>query len=239
MVSTLREIFVSVILVVCFLSISCGSDSDSEWTFGPSQPPDSEVQNTDFAARENFSFEINLAGQTSLLLTAVNSAVIIIGTPVGNSVKIIGEKRVESDSTADAEQHLKQLEVEVQELTKEISVKTVQPEQSGGRNYLVDYTITLPMNLAVSVNQVNGSIEVSLVSSDITANLVNGTIEVHLSQDASAQLSAQTANGTITTSNLQLEDEKSSANSLEGKIGDGQNSIDLDLVNGNITVSVI
>jgi len=199
-----------------------------------------------------------------------------VGTSGANSVYIIGEKRVGSDSIADAQEHLQWLEVIVQSSADEILAKTTQPEETHGRSYVIDYTITLPpdletlienvngvvtiyaMNNLVSVANINGLValneifgntQVVLVNGQIESEVtlpldgvidmstVNGMIELHIPQNTSAQFSASVGNGVISLSNLDLQDQVSSSNSLSGTLGEGQGTISLSTGNGNIVVS--
>ena len=259
---------VLILLTACILFLSCGDD-------GPLDTGD-HVKNTDFVAEETVSFQVAVTDQIRLKVEAINGNVSIVGTSGANSVDIIGEKRVGSDSIADAQEHLQWLEVIVQSSADEILVKTTQPEETHGRSYVIDYTITLPpdletlienvngvvtiyaMNNLVSVANINGLValneifgntQVVLVNGQIESEVtlpldgvidmstVNGMIELHIPQNTSAQFSASVGNGVISLSNLDLQDQVSSSNSLSGTLGEGQGTISLSTGNGNIVVS--
>ena len=103
----------------------------------------------------------------------------------------------------------------------------------------VNGNITLVDQLGSTTATVtNGNIvaEVTLPQGgEIDFNATNGNLELDIPQNTSATFSARLANGTITTSNLSLNDAQSTTVSLTGVLGDGDGSIDLDTVNGNIT----
>lgn len=157
-----------VFLAACLVWISCGSDKsvDSE----------DNVNNTDFVTRESFSFRVDVVDHSRLRLEGVSGTITITGEPESDSVLITGERRVGSESTQDAEAHLPLLQVSVQEVGNEIYVKTTQPEQTHGRSYVVDYTITLPEGLEVSVNHVTGIVSINSVKKSVSVNHVTGQV---------------------------------------------------------------
>ena len=256
-----------ILLTAGLFWVSCSSDKtvDSE----------GNVNNTDFVAKESFSFRVDVTTHSRLRLEGVSGTVSITGEAGSDSVMITGERRVGSESAQDAEAHLPLLQVTVQEIGNEVYVKTTQPEQTHGRSYVVDYTITLPEDFLVSVNHVAGivSIEsvknsvsvnhvtgqvlldeiygstvVSLVTGGIEAevnlpengtvnfNLVTGSIGLGIPQSTSAEFSASVVTGTISTSDLVLQNQVSTPGSLSGTLGSGEGTILLNVVTGSISV---
>jgi len=136
----------------------------------------SSSKNNDFEAEEPFSFEVDVVNQIQLRLQGINGEIDITGIGGANSVIITGTKRVGSYNIHDAEEHLDELEVNVQDLVDEISVETVQPQNPGGRDYVVDYTITLPSDFEVQVANVNGLITLDSINSDVAVDNVNGQV---------------------------------------------------------------
>jgi DUF4097 and DUF4098 domain-containing protein YvlB len=157
----------------------------------------------------------------------------------------------------DAQAALRQLEVNVVELATEVFVETVQPQDSQGRNYAVDYIVTLPRNFEVSITNINGDVVVREMLASTYVDLTNGEIDgkVDLPQDGtidlstangrialdiphntSSELSANVANGRIELSNLTLLSEDRTPTSLQGRLGDGRGVITLRTVNGDIAV---
>ena len=237
---------------------------------------DDNITNTDSEAKESFSFEVAIESRFRLRLNSFNGTISITGISETDSVVISGEKRVESENAEDAEEHLKELEVRVQGLTDEVFIETIQPQETHGSNYMVDYTITLPNHFEVLVNQINGfvaidsitnSVSVATVNGDVnlqkifgstfvelingsidsevtlpldgTINMgtTNGAIELDIPQNTSAEFSANIGTGNINLINLVLLNEVSTPRSLNGTLGDGQGTIFLKTVNGNISVS--
>ena len=263
----LAKFVVLVALAACLLWINCGSDKTVD--------SDGDVNNTDFVAKESFSFRVDVVDHSRLRLEGVSGTITISGEPESDSVLITGERRVGSESTQDAEAHLPLLQVTVQEIGNEIYVKTTQPEQTHGRSYVVDYTITVPEGFVVSVNHVTGIVSinsvknsvsvnhvtgqvlldeisssavVSLVTGEIEAevilpedgtinfNLVTGIVELNIPQSTSAEFSAKVVTGTISLSDLVLQNQVSTPGSLSGTLGSGEGTISLNVVTGSVNV---
>jgi len=171
MKSTFSRIVLLVLLISCIFWISCGKDN----------PVDSSrnVANTDYVAKESFSFKVEVKDHTRLKLEAINGNVKITGLSESDSIIITGEKRVGSESIEDAEEYLQFLKVSVEELVDEVFVKTTQPEKSYGRSYVVDYAITLPKNLEILASNVNGSVTIDSINNDVTIGNINGLITLN------------------------------------------------------------
>jgi len=95
-----------------------------------SSPLNENVDNTDFVAKEPFSFEFPVSNHTQLRFDGINGNVLIKGKPGINFIRVTGEKRVGSESMIDAEEHLQELEVKVQDLSNEVFTETIQPEET-------------------------------------------------------------------------------------------------------------
>jgi hypothetical protein len=219
---------------------------------------DGDVDNTDFVASETFSYDIPLAQKTRMRLSGINGNVRIEAEDGRSSVLIAGERRVGSSSRQDAEDHLDLLEVIVTETGSEVQVRTEQPDESRGRNYVVEYEIFLPRALEARVANINGnltvvdvgggtrvetvngnvSVDLGTVSEgDIDLATVNGNIGLGIPSSTSANLSASVVNGNINISGLALSNLVTTPTSTTGVIGSGDISIELGTVNGNITVT--
>jgi DUF4097 and DUF4098 domain-containing protein YvlB len=214
------------------------------------------VGNTNFVARESFSFQV--VPRNRLILNGINGNVTITGSPGTGGVTVAGERRVESESQADADEQLRQLEVQVLDTADEVLVETSQPDSTGGRNYVIDYNVTVPVNTEVFVENTNGHVSVMDITRSTTVHLVNGqidgrvslprdgwidwmttngTIDLAVPRNTSASFSATVSNGSIGVDNLSLQSETRTPNSLQGTLGDGRGRIELSTVNGNISVS--
>jgi hypothetical protein len=224
---------------------------------GPASVNPGGVSNTNSVAAEPFTFEVGAQGRMRLRLEGVNGTISVTGSSAARSVSITGERRVGSESMEDAQGALQQLQVNVVELANEVFVETVQPQASQGRNYVVDYIITLPRNFEVSIRNINGDVSVREMLASTYVDLTNGEIDgkVDLPQDGtidlsttngpialdiphntSSELNANVSNGRIELSNLTLLSEDRTPTSLQGRLGDGRGMITLHTVNGDIGV---
>ena len=129
----------------------------------------------DVKASEPFNYTVDLASQQTLKVEGINGVVNVESVSGTNVVTISGEKVVGSESYSDAKENLKNVRVEIDELYNELVVKTVQPKHTDGRNYNVNYTITIPSHLNIDVKNVNGKI-----SGEVFVP-INGTVDLHLS----------------------------------------------------------
>jgi hypothetical protein len=233
------------------------------------------VGNNDFSAEEQFSFTVQVRDHSEFQLKGVAGTVAVNGVAGANVILVTGKKRVESHSLEDAQEYLQQLQVSVQDLTSKIEAKTTQPEHNNGRNYIVDYTVSMPNHLKAVVNHVAGNITIEAIENQVSVNnvsgnvilndiagnvfgqnvsgnieaqaampldgtinlsAVSGNIQLRVPRSSSAHLSANVVSGTISVSDLVLQDLVSTPTSLSGKSGEGRGTISLHTVSGNISV---
>ena len=208
-------------------------------------------------AEEPFTFDEAIGTQTALQLQGVSGNIEVTGVPGATSVTITGVRRVQANTLEDATAHLAELEVTVSSSANEVLVQTVQPKFSAGRNYIVNYVITLPQNFDCRIMSVNGriladtiegNVLLTLASGDITASVAlpfggevemraaNGSINLQIPQTTSAEFTATVANGTITVKNLLLSNETVTPGSRTGTLGSGDGTISLGVGNGTIAV---
>jgi len=184
---TKSSIILGIVLGIITLTITAGcdeADSDNGWA----------PRNTDHFAEEPLSYEIDLQNQTLFRLEGINGLVQISGSANATAITISGEKRVESDSVADAEAHLADLSVEIRSEETEVVVRTDQPEHSAGRNYIVNYTVILPHDLAIDAANANGTVSVQAIAANVTVVNVNGYATT---RDIAGSLSMAVVNGQI------------------------------------------
>lgn len=258
-----RILQVAGMMVGAALLAACGGVSGGDYTintggwsgewpwFWPNKPK--------FVANRDFSKNVPVAGQSRLRLDTVNGEIVITGEPGATSVTVTADLRVGSNvSRPDAETGLTQLEVTVSDLSDEIIVRTLQPINLDGRQYAVNYTITVPSNLAVEVTQVNGHVTVDDLENSLLVTVENGSVfgtvtpppggeitlwsengDLHLQipTSTSAELHARVRLGSITWDNLDFTNLVQTTQSLTGRLGGGAGLVDLDTGNGNIVVT--
>jgi hypothetical protein len=170
MKSTCKELVIGVLLTTCVYWIGCGKDKHAVSS--------DNVANTNFVAKESFSFKVQVDDHTRLRLEGISGDVIITGVSGSDSIIVAGEKRVGSESTKDAEEYLESLDVSVHDLGDEVFVETIQPEKTYGRSYVVDYDVTLPKDLEVLADNVNGDVTVESLDNSVSVGNVSGLIEL-------------------------------------------------------------
>jgi hypothetical protein len=193
----------------------------------------------DIKASEPFFYQVGLANQNTLKVEGINGTVNVQSVSGTNQVTISGKKVVGSDTYSDARENLKNLSVLIDELTNLLVVKTVQPQHSDGRNYNVNYTITVPSHLSIDVKNINGKIsgKVSVpLNGTVDLSLSNGSIELDIPHSTSAGFSASLVNGNIMVEQITLFNRVETSKTLQGIFGSGQGTISLRTANGNIDV---
>jgi hypothetical protein len=224
-------------LLILLISFGC-ADVVVDPEINPIDP--GSINNTKFKARESFLYNVDIASQNTLKVVGINGEVNVESEQGTSQVTISGEKVVGSDTYQDAYSHLKDITVEINELTNELLVKTLQPQFSDGRSYQVNYTITVPSHLNIVVNNVNGKIDGRVLMQSngmVDLSLQNGSIVLDIPQNTSADFSANLVIGSISLQNLTLYNRVVTSKSLQGRLGDGQGMITLRTTNGNIDVS--
>ncbi len=135
--------------------------------------------NHDFSAEEPFSFDVNVQHQAGLRLVGISGTISVTGSASTTVVSITGKRRVEAESLSDAKECLKQLQVNVQDLGNEVSVETVQPKDTQGRNYIIDYILVLPQTFRVQVTDVTGAVSVDSINNTVLVNCVTGSVTLN------------------------------------------------------------
>lgn len=190
-------------------------------------------------AYKSFSYSVDLTSQTFLIVEGINGTINVESVSGTDQILISGEKIVSADNYEDANSHLKDITIEMNEFANELFVKTVQPDYSDGKSYSVNYSIRIPSDLSVRVNNLNGIIHGRIsvpLNGTVDMDLQNGSIELEIPQNTSADFSANLANGKISVQNLTFNDKVATSKSLKGILSDGQGTITLKTVNGQINV---
>lgn len=166
----LRSICLTLVFILGFITIvATGGGGDD----AGNSPP---IRNTNFEVEESFYGEVEVGYGSLLVLEGINGDIIITGVNDTNSVVITGMKRVRSDSTYDAEEHLREIEVNVQSFANEIFIETIQPQDTEYLQYQVDYEITLPKDLEIQLDSANGDIILDSINNDVTVYHMNGDV---------------------------------------------------------------
>jgi len=171
MTSRFRRPALLALLATSVLWLGCDNTADPVAT-----DTGGDVANTNFEAKASFSFQVDVTSHTQVRVEGINGNVVFAGSSEATAVTISGERIVGSESVADAEAHLDDLEVSISDLGDEILARTTQPSEAHGRNYTVNYDVTLPENLAVVVTNTNGTVSVDGNRSGVSIDLANGQV---------------------------------------------------------------
>lgn len=191
-------------------------------------------------ATKTFFHNVDITTQNTLKIAGINGTINLESVSGTSQVTISGEKIVSAHTYQDASSHLEYLNVEINELTNELLVRTTQPQNSNGRTYTVNYTIKIPENLNLSVKEINGKIEGKVViplQGILDVALTSGIVEIDIPQTTSAEFSASTLNGSISTRNLVLHNKIETLRSVKGTLGDGEGTASFRTTNGIIEVA--
>jgi len=175
------------ILIICIafglLILACGDDATG---------PGGNAPDNDFVAYEPFDFQFDVANQTRLSADAVNAVFNIIGVEGSSTVSITGEKSVASSSMEDAEAHLQFLLVNATDRGNEILIESDQPDDTGGRDYNVEFDIEIPRDFDVIITAANGIANVGSMDGDVSISMANGQVAL---DEIAGNTSVNLANG--------------------------------------------
>ncbi len=122
------------------------------------------------------TFEVNKSPQ--LRVSNVRGSITVQGEE-REDVQVVAVKHLD-------DKHTERTEVQVYQKGDSVIVKTRYKDKEhwvdrlrGARVCLVDYTVLVPLNCAVRLNQVQGAIHVSNVDGQVKINAVQGEVELH------------------------------------------------------------
>jgi hypothetical protein len=141
-----------------------------------------------------FSFTVNVANQNRFRIEGINGIIDIVGVLGATTVEIRGERRVRSKSEDDARDYLRNLEVRVTDSNNEVFVKTVQPQETHGRNLEVTYYIRIPVDWETIANNANGNVLVDSLAGKVAVALANGNVQM---REISGNLTISLTNGNV------------------------------------------
>jgi hypothetical protein len=158
---------------------------------------------------------------------------------INGSIKADNMKIIENISikSGDIEIHNSEIIKNIEILNGDIELKNVGiidavSLQSGDINIIGDSTIK-------KVESKNGDIELELdkVIGEIELVNINGNIEVEISKEFDGSIEFSTKNGDVDIDDFDVKYIKKSWNSVEGRIGSGNNKIKATNINGSIELS--
>ena len=190
---TFIQLTTGLTLILILLTACGGGGVESNFTLN-NDGFDIQSSEPEFFAQETLTTELPLLNHMKIRLEAIRGDIKITGQDDADSVTVIAQKWVGSESLEDAEMHLDELEVLVTDEIDEVLVQTFQPENKQNRKYIVDYQVILPSNLETDVMLINGHVSVLDVQNSVLIDVVDG--DVFLSNIA-ASAAVSLSNGSI------------------------------------------
>jgi microcompartment protein CcmK/EutM len=145
-------------------------------------------------AADAFSTAVEVTAQTRLLLEGRNGNIRVSGVADADSVIVEARLEVRAGTVEEAQAGLEELDVDVEATGSAISVTTIQPLDTEGRTFVVDYEITVPDGLEVSILNANGNVRVESIVSNVSVGNGNGNIVL---LDIAGSAFANVANGEV------------------------------------------
>jgi hypothetical protein len=188
-------------LGLAFIAAGCGDDiTGSE----------------EFMAERSFSVGYVVTTQSHFLAIGVFGNVVVKGSTNSGEIWIEGVRRVISPyDRQDASANLARFNNLILANQNQFSVITRLPSDLRGREYIIDYEITVPEGFAVTVSNVTGDVSISAVDNavsvenfdgdvslerirgDITVELASGAIDAEVSLPVDGVVDLSTGNGNI------------------------------------------
>jgi len=146
--------------------------------------------------------------------------------------------KVEATKRAGSERALDDLRVEIEGDGDAVRVRTRYPRpRFMGGSGRVDYVIHVPRTARVTVENVNGRVEIADVAAPVEASTVNGSVEV---REAAGEVEASAVNGSVEASLARIDPEgRSRLHTTNGSVrltlpADANAEIEASTVNGGV-----
>ena len=216
------------------------------------------VSSNAYESEANESHILNLTTQTELIVQNTNGGVIVTGSDTtSNMYCLITKKVISRVSESDAQSHLSDIDITIQDNADNIKVEVDNPNNDD-RDYEITLNFIIPNNFNYILTLGNGNISVESITKNIIANLGNGNFSADvILQDTclvevavgngnlnliipgvtNALLTASVGNGNIINNGLNFQNQQISNNHFSGTLGNGAGRIMLSLGNGNVTMN--
>jgi hypothetical protein len=195
------------------------------------------VRDIDHFTSAEFAYAEPVTGPAIFRLIGINGSIEITGVPGLDTLKVWGIRQVGSDTQEDADSHLPQLEVRFSRFISSLQVETIQPGDTEGRSFTVEYHCLVPSDWEIRVTNINGGIAISAFESGVTVGNINGDLDL---EDLNGSFDIALINGGIRLDSVEGEGDLVVTNgSITGQVA---LSADGDLlastVNGIIALAV-
>lgn len=158
-------------LVPLLLAAAAGSAGCFADIFGSDEGP--------AISEELFEYGLELAGEVGLVVLGKSGDVTITSAPGSDSVVIRAVLRVSADNPDDAEAGLSELWVDVDQSSSLIIVQTAQPSALDTRDFEIDYEISTPPFMMLSISNVAGDVTINGAGSELSIQIGSGNVTLN------------------------------------------------------------
>ena len=182
------------------------------------------------------TYEVQPGGRVEI--RNVNGA-IEVEAGAGNTVEVVAKKSARGATPEDAKRNLEKLEIVEQSDASSVKVETKMGGNFFGGHGSITYIVRVPAGRRLHFSTVNGGVELSSVSGEITAEATNGGVRAH---NVSGSITATTTNGGVEVDVAQLGEQGARLECTNGGVGirlpaDARASISASVSNGGIDTS--
>ena len=172
-------------LGLAFISAGCGDDiTGSE----------------EFMAERSFSVGYVVTTQSKFLAVGAFGDVVVKGSTKSGEIWIEGVRRVISPyDRQDASANLARLDALILANQNQFSVVTRLPSDLRGREYIIDYEITVPEGFTVAVNNITGDVSISATDNAVSVESFDGDVNLErIRGDITVQLASGAIDAEVT-----------------------------------------
>jgi hypothetical protein len=175
-----------------------------------------------YTKKETVQHQINTEGKTKVKLDNITGSITISRSRDSNSLTVKAYKEIKVKKKF-LDMPFDEIEIKIDTISNIVNIKT-EINKNGedgifkidmGREQRVDYEITVPSNIEVEVENVNGNITTSGLNNDMKIDLVNGEVAL---ESYTGRLECDITNG-----------------SFSGHI-DSTKGLDINTINGSVTL---
>lgn len=189
---------------------------------------------------EIVEYTLDFAPGKKLSVHARNGG-ITLKTWTSDQVFVRAVKKAKASDEEGAEELLETTTIEIEETDSGIEIRTKRPDNKWNLfkdwNISVNYTITVPQNVRLDLETVNGSISIPSTTGNVKSETVNGSIKINGTRGA---IDVETVNGKINLTEIIGGIKAETVNgSIEIAIAEQiQDNIRAEAVNGGLQISL-
>ena len=189
---------------------------------------------------EIVEYTLDFASGKKLSVHARNGG-ITLKTWTRDQIFVRAEKKAKASDEEGAEELLETTTIEIEETDSGIEIRTQRPDNKWNLfkdwNISVNYTITVPQNVRLDLETVNGSISIPSTTGNVKSETVNGSIKINGTRGA---IDVETVNGKINLTEIIGGIKAETVNgSIEIAIAEQiQDNIRAEAVNGGLQISL-